>query len=147
MDFATVWQDASLATIAAAGPSANEKLGVYPGGLPPAGYDSWNDNLGNQTPDQDYDGDGLDNGIEYFMGTPGNTFTPNPEPLAGVMTWPRASGTTINAWRVEVSTDLKNWENANVHYASNLNTTDPAKVIFTMPSAPASFFVRLSVTP
>jgi hypothetical protein len=111
------------------------------------GYDSWNDNLDNQTADQDFDGDGLDNGTEYFMGTAGNAFTPNPGVVAGAITWPRAGDTTITAWRVDVSTDLVVWENATVNYNSNLNTSSPSQVVFTMPTTPPKFFVRLRVEP
>jgi hypothetical protein len=115
------------------------------------GYDSWNDNLADQTADQDYDGDGLDNGTEYFMGTLGNAFTANPGVVAGKVTWPRAAGTTIGAWRVEVSSDLTTWTDATVTYPGSVDTTtDTAKVVFTMPTtptAPDKVFVRLSVTP
>ena len=43
------------------------------------GYAGWAaTNAGGQTPDQDYDNDGVDNGIEYFMGQTGSSFTPCP---------------------------------------------------------------------
>lgn len=112
-----------------------------------SGYDSWKSVVNNQTADQDFDGDGLDNGTEYFMGTAGNAFTPNPEVVAGAVTWPRAAGTTISAWRVDVSTDLVNWEDATLNYSSNLNTTNSTQVVFTMPTTPGKFFVRLRVEP
>jgi hypothetical protein len=115
--------------------------------LPPTGYDDWKSVVNNQPPDQDFDGDGLDNGTEYFMGTAGNAFTVNPGVVAGAVTWPRATGTTINTWRVEVSTDLVTWENATVNYGANLNTSNPAQVVFTMPTTPGKFFVRLMVIP
>ncbi len=110
-------------------------------------YDTWNDNLANQTPSEDYDGDGLDNGTEYFMGTAGDAFTPNPGIVAGAVTWDREAGTTITDWRVDVSTDLVNWENALTNYSDNLDTTDSTKVVFTMPTTPGKFFVRLRVEP
>ena len=114
---------------------------------PPSGYATWASVVGGQTADLDYDGDGLDNGTEYFMGTAGNAFTQNPGVVAGTVTWPRATGTTISSFRVEVSTNLTFWENATVNYAANLNTANPAQVVFTMPGGPVKLFVRLSVMP
>lgn len=110
-------------------------------------YDVWNDTIGDQAPGLDFDGDGLGNGVEYFMGTAGNAFTPNPGIVAGTVTWPRASGTVITSWSVQVSTDLVNWENATVNYSANLNTSNPNQVVFTMPTTPGKFFVKLQVTP
>lgn len=110
-------------------------------------YDSWNDTIDNQAADLDFDGDGLDNGTEYFMGTVGNAFTPNPGIVGGTVTWPRATGTVVTSWSVQVSTDLDIWENATLNYSANLNTSNPAQVVFTMPTTPGKFFVRLQVTP
>ncbi|MEO7173817.1 autotransporter-associated beta strand repeat-containing protein, partial [Flavobacterium sp.] len=47
---------------------------------PVAGYTTWADANGatGQTVDQDHDNDGVKNGIEYFMGQTGSTFTANP---------------------------------------------------------------------
>ena len=46
-----------------------------------------------QTVDQDHDNDGVDNGVEYFLG--GNTvttgFTPLPGPVSGAVTWVKSS--------------------------------------------------------
>jgi hypothetical protein len=81
------------------------------------------------------------------MGTAGSAFTQNPGVVAGTVTWPRATGTTISSFRVEVSTNLTFWENATVNYAANVNTSNPAQVVFTMPASPVKLFVRLSVTP
>ncbi len=95
---------------------------------------------------QDHDNDGLPNGVEYFMGSAGNAFTANPGIVSGAVSWPRAAGTTIASFKVEVSTDLNTWENASVSYAANLSIS-ASQVVFTMPSGPAKIFVRLNVAP
>jgi hypothetical protein len=95
---------------------------------------------------QDRDHDGLPNGVEYFMGTAGNAFTAHPGIVSGAVSWARAAGTTIAAFKVEVSTSLDTWEDANINYAANLNI-GTSEVVFTMPSGPQKLFVRLNVTP
>jgi hypothetical protein len=95
---------------------------------------------------QDRDHDGLPNGVEYFMGTAGNAFTAHPGIVSGAVSWARAAGTTIAAFKVEVSTSLDTWEDANINYAANLNI-GTSQVVFTMPSGPQKLFVRLNVTP
>ena len=80
------------------------------------------------------------------MGTSGAAFTVNPGVVGGAVTWPRAAGTTISSFKVEVSTNLSTWEDASVNYAANLSI-GASQVVFTMPSSPVKLFVRLSVTP
>ena len=112
-----------------------------------AGYSSWaTNNAGDQKANLDYDGDGIDNGTEYFMGTAGNAFTPNPGAVGGTVTWPRAAGTTISSFRVEVSENLSTWEDAALNHATRLNIGTSA-VAFTLSPVLGKFFVRLSVTP
>jgi hypothetical protein len=115
----------------------------------PGGYDGWKGaNAGGQTAGEDFDGDGIDNGAEYFMGTAGNAFTANPAPASGKITWPRASGTTISSFKVEVSTNLNGWTDASVTYPGSVDTTtNPNEVAFTLPTGLPKIFVRLSVTP
>ncbi len=95
---------------------------------------------------QDHDNDGLPNAVEYFMGSAGNTFTAHPGIISGAVSWPRAAGTTIASFKVEVSDDMIAWENANVSYAANLSIS-ASQVMFTLPSGPAKLFVRLNVAP
>jgi hypothetical protein len=110
-------------------------------------YASWALNhVANQGARSDYDGDGLDNGTEYFMGTDADTFTPNPGLDNGTITWPRASGTVIAAFKVEVSQNLTTWEDAALNYSGNLSIT-PSGVSFTPPAGSGRLFVRLAVTP
>ena len=111
------------------------------------GYSSWAaNNAGDQKADLDYDGDGIANGTEYFMGTASDAFTQNPGALGGTVTWPRALGTTIASFKVEVSENLTTWEDAALNHAARLNIGTSA-VAFTLPPGPGKFFVRLSVTP
>ena len=95
---------------------------------------------------QDHDNDGLPNAVEYFMGSAGNTFTAHPGIISGAVSWPRAAGTAITSFKVEVSDDMIAWENANVSYAVNLSIS-ASQVVFTLPSGPAKLFVRLNVAP
>jgi len=113
----------------------------------PSGYEVWKTtNVGGQTSSQDFDNDGLPNGVEYFMGTAGNASTPSPGIVSGSVTWPRASGTTIASFRVETSPNLSTWSDASVSYPANLSIS-ASQVVFTMPTSPTSLFVRLVVTP
>ena len=113
----------------------------------PQGYSSWNQaNAGGQTADLDFDGDGLDNGVEYFMGTAGNAFSASPAVVSGVVTYPRSAGAVVNSFKVEVSSNLTTWENATVNYSANLSVTSN-QVSFTLPTGPTKLFVRLSVEP
>ncbi len=98
-DFPTVWSEVTLATVAAAGSTDNNKLGVYPGGG--SAYSSWaSTNSTTQTSDLDHDGDGVSNGVEYFLGgntnTTGFTATPGVVNTAGTLsvTWVKAADYT-----------------------------------------------------
>jgi hypothetical protein len=80
------------------------------------------------------------------MGSAGNAFTAHPGIVAGAVSWPRAAGTTITEFKVEVSSDMISWENANVSYAANLSI-DASQVVFTLPNGLLKLFVRLNVVP
>jgi hypothetical protein len=103
-------------------------------------------NVEGQGAGSDYDGDGLDNGTEYFMGSNASVFTPNPGFVNGAVTWPRAANTVVGSFRVEVSTNLTSWEDAAVAYAGNLSIS-ASWVSFTPPSGAGAFFMRLRVVP
>lgn len=114
---------------------------------PGLGYDTWNDAIANQAANLDFDGDGISNGAEFFMGTAGNAFTVNPGISAGTVTWPRASGILITSVKVEVSTNLTSWTDASVTYPGSVSAPPSGPVTFTLPSGPTSLFIRLNVTP
>jgi autotransporter-associated beta strand protein len=112
------------------------------------GYASWAAaNANNQAADLDFDGDGVPNGVEYFMGESGSSFTPNPGVVAGTVTWPRDpafSGT----FKVQVSDTLAagGWTDI-VPPDASINTSNPNQLVFTLPAGAARKFCRLSVTP
>jgi hypothetical protein len=85
---------------------------VVPNTAPP-GYEGWAENYaGNQAADLDFDNDGVPNGVEYFMGEIGSTFTANPGiDEFGAVLWlkdPNFFGT----YEVQVSYNLEDWEAA-----------------------------------
>lgn len=107
-------------------------------------YTSWAaTNVGGQTANLDFDGDGIPNGNEWFMGTNGNAFTANPQLISGTVTWPRAIGNAAaSSVKVQTSTNLATWTNA----VSGLESaTGP--VSYTPTAGLPAMFVRLSVTP
>jgi hypothetical protein len=118
----------------------------YAGGPPTSGFDTWADANGatGQTPQQDHDNDGVENGIEFFMGETGSSFTTMPG-LDGTntVTWtkdPAYQGT----YEVQTSTDLVNWTPVDPQ-----PTPSGGTLSYTLPpGAPGGkSFVRLLVTP
>lgn len=105
------------------------------------GYFTWAAaNTGNQDPAADFDGDGLANGVEYFMGETGSSYSTNPLPSGGIISWPH-SATAIGAtFKVLISGDLLVWTD---------KTTDALDsggfVTYTLPAGHPKLFVRLSV--
>lgn len=119
----------------------------------PAGYSSWVTANGatNQTMEQDHDNDGVDNGIEYFIGGPnGNTtgFTATPGPVGGTVTWTMGAGFTgiyITDYEVQTSTDLVTWTQVPVGTGDNTVVITPGtSVVYDMPAG-GKIFVRLVV--
>jgi hypothetical protein len=95
-----------------------------------------------QTADQDHDNDGVENGVEYFMGQTGSSFTAMPGlDATNTITWP-ASATYEGTYEVQTSPDLVTWTNVSpkpVPSGGNLS--------YTLPTGSAKLFLRLLVTP
>jgi autotransporter-associated beta strand protein len=114
--------------------------------LSQSGYASWaSANAGGQDPDLDFDLDGVENGVEFFMGETGSTFTTNPTVVTtgGVrtVTWPK-SASFNGTYRVETSDNLVNWTNVTGSVVDN-----GSSVVYTLPTGSPKVFVRLVVTP
>lgn len=107
----------------------------------PQGYSGWKAaNAGGQDASGDFDGDGTPNGVEYFYGETGSTFTANPQPINGVITFPRdasATGVTYKVWK---SADLVTWTDV-----TSATTTGASGVSYTLPTGEGKVFVRLEV--
>ncbi|WP_162030846.1 MULTISPECIES: Ig-like domain-containing protein [unclassified Lentimonas] len=96
--------------------------------------------------DGDHDLDGVKNGIEYFMGEVGSSFTSLPVPdAANTITWPKSgtfTGVYGTDYYLESSTpDLSSWLEV---LAGNV-TINSGSIVYTMPSGSDPFFVRLVV--
>ena len=112
-------------------------------------FSSWANANGasGQTPGDDHDNDGVDNGIEFFVGATGTGFTALPsvvvDNLGGkTVTWPK-SASFVGTFQVQVSSDLSGWTAAPDGSVTDNGTT----VVFTFPPDPTIRFVRLVVTP
>jgi hypothetical protein len=105
------------------------------------GYGTWAEiNAPGQTPDQDYDNDGVENGIEYFMGETGSSFTAMPG-LDGTNTVTWTKDPAYNgSWQVQTSPDLSTWTDVS-------GTDNGSSVSYTLTPGAGKLFVRLLVTP
>lgn len=112
---------------------------------PVGGFNTWaTANAPGQTVSQDHDNDGVENGIEYFMGESGSSFTAMPAlNSSNEITWP-ASAAYNGTYEVQTSPDLVNWTNVVPKPAIS-----GGNLSYTLPSgAPGGkSFVRLLVTP
>jgi len=100
-------------------------------------------NAPGQTPAQDYDNDGVENGVEYFMGVTTPGFTANPAIVSGTISWPK-SATFAGSYAVQTSPDLSTWTKVP---GGSLDLTDPAFVRYSPAPGLGKVFVRISVTP
>ena len=104
------------------------------------GYGVWAaDHANNEGADKDSDGDGVPNGIEYFMGEPAFTLTQNPAVAGGRITWPRGVGVSAS-YCVKTSTDLIHWVPASSGVKDNGTSIE-----YTLPEGQTQIFVRLEV--
>ena len=111
------------------------------------GYAAWAAaNAPGETAAMDHDHDGVANGVEYFMGQSGSSFTANPGVVNGKVSWPKGStytGTYGTDFLVQTSTDLIHWSDVPVTDTAHLNNGSPLE--YTLPTGQSNFFVRLSV--
>ena len=116
------------------------------------GYLAWvSANAPGQTVDQDHDGDGVPNGVEYFMGLSGSGFTSNPAPNAsGLVSWPKGgsySGAYGTDYAIQISSDLgisDPW--TDVPVGNVIIDGDSVDYDLDTPPAGARKFARLKVT-
>ena len=112
-------------------------------------YNAWAAvNTSDQPPDVDHDGDGLPNGIEYFMGATDSSFTATPVIINtdGVLTWTWPhSPTAVTSYNLQFSDDLTTW--LTVAPDTTQILTSPDRIQFTLPSGTDKKFYRLTVTP
>lgn len=119
--------------------SSTGVVSFTPGATSPLTYASWaTTNAPGQNQTEDYDHDGIPNGVEFFMGTPGNAFTAAPSIQNGKITWNRASGRSIASFTVQTSPDLAVWSDVS-------GTVTTTSVSYTLPTTESKLFVRLKV--
>ncbi|MCF7675238.1 MAG: Ig-like domain repeat protein [Akkermansiaceae bacterium] len=117
--------------------TAQEILTHYQGSSSTAGYGDWAATYaGGQAANQDYNHDGVQNGIAYFMGE--NGLTTNPGVVAGKVSWKKAVN---EAYAVKVSTDLETWVAAPGGSVAEVG----GYVVYTLPYNVPRSFVRLEV--
>jgi hypothetical protein len=113
-----------------------------------ASYAAWAvTNAPGQAAGQDYDSDGVQNGMEYFMGVaPGDlsfTALPGLDP-GGKITWPMSPAFS-GIYQVQSSPDLSTWTDRTQDPV--WVTTNADSVVCMLPPAAGRLFVRLVVTP
>ena len=92
--------------------------------------------------------DGVTNGVEYFMGATGSSFTANPGLVNGSVTWPKGAsypGVYGSDFFVQTSTNLTSWTSIPSNNPKLHNTS--ASVSYDLPNTSGPLFIRLSVTP
>ncbi len=105
-----------------------------------SGYAGWaSTNAGGQAPGLDFDGDGVSNGIEYFMGQTGSSFTANPGLVGGKITWPK-NPSAVATYEVQTSENLIDWIPATSGVVDTGTTVE-----YTLPTGDPKRFARLHV--
>jgi len=115
-----------------------------------SGYTSWaSSHAGSQTPSEDFNHDGVQNGIAYFMDATGTATNPGLNASNKVI-WHNGGNIPSTAYGtqfvVQTSTDLVNWTTAILGTDPNLSNLT-GSVSYTLPTGPPTKFCRLVVTP
>jgi fibronectin-binding autotransporter adhesin len=113
------------------------------------GYSSWASNVNSQTADLDFNNDGVDNGVAYFMNNAGTISLPGP--VGGAVSWTNGGNIAADQYGtqyvVQTSQTLVTWTNVPVGSLTT-NTTGPGgSLTYTLPTGQGKWFVRLVVTP
>jgi autotransporter-associated beta strand protein len=97
-------------------------------------------NAPDQTPGEDYNNDGVENGVAYFMGATGLATNPGLN-AGGTVTWPMDPAFS-GSYEVQTSSDLGIWDNVTPR-------PEPSggDLTYTLPPGLGKQFVRLLVTP
>jgi hypothetical protein len=116
-------------------------------GTTPSGYTTWAGTYaGGGLEGEDYNNDGVQNGIAYFMGM--NDLATNPGVVDGSVTWPYVNAVT--SYKVQTSDDLSlsGWTDV-LPGDPRLNDTGLGGSVTydLLPPGPGRLFVRLVVTP
>ena len=116
--------------------------------LPGNGYSDWAmTNVNNQTVDQDFNGDGVDNGIAYFMDETGMITLPGI--VGGAVTWTNGGNIAASEYEtrfvIQTSPNLATWTDIEATDPNLDNTT--GAVTYTIPTGMSKLFTRLVVTP
>lgn len=117
----------------------------------PSGYATWaSANAGSGGPEDDFDLDGVPNGVEYFLNSPAG-FTANPQLVDDAITWTNGGNIPASAYGtefvVQTSTTLGSWTDVPVGELTT-NTDGPGgSLTYTLPNGEDKIFVRLSVNP
>lgn len=115
--------------------------------FPLQGYAQWAAvNAGGGAFDEDFDMDGMKNGIEYFFGETGSSFTANPVPVNGVISWPSDPNVTGVSYKIWTSESLAagSWQDV----TGDADLSVPGFIKYTLPSgptAPSKLFIRFEV--
>lgn len=97
-------------------------------------------NAPGESASDDHDNDGVTNGVEYFFGATGSTFTPSPQANAvGLISYPHPTATPGTSYVVRTSSNLVNW-------SLPVTTTESGGFVnYTIPPGQGKIFVRLEV--
>lgn len=111
-------------------------------GNPSNNYSNWaSTNNASGGVNGDHDNDGVRNGVEFFMGQTGSTFTPNPVPdVNRLLSYPANAAATGVTGIIQTSPDLATWTTLS-------STTSGGFITATIPApgAGGKIFARLNV--